>query len=169
MKILIFGSVASGKTTLAYKLSTQLDIPYYEGDCIAWGFPGEKRYKRTYEEQFEIIQQINEKDDWIVEGTYRESQKDLYVYADKIIFLDTPLLVRMYRIVNRFIKQQLGIEKCHYHSNLNMLKHMFIWTREFEDNRKQHRQRLLVYQDKLIWIHNPKELIGKMKLFDKLK
>lgn len=55
MKILIFGIVASGKTTLARKLSKILNIPFYEGDCIAWGFQGERRYKRTSEEQVNII------------------------------------------------------------------------------------------------------------------
>ncbi|MBQ8597929.1 MAG: AAA family ATPase, partial [Lachnospiraceae bacterium] len=81
MKILIFGIVASGKTTLAKKLSKELNIPYYEGDCIAWGFPGEERYKRTDEEQAEMIDKINENPDWIVEGTYRESQRAFYDYA----------------------------------------------------------------------------------------
>ncbi len=58
MKILIFGIVASGKTTLAKHLSQKLNIPYYEGDCIAWGFPNEKRYKRSNEEQKKIIDKI---------------------------------------------------------------------------------------------------------------
>lgn len=79
MKILIVGIVASGKTTLAKKLSNELGMPYYEGDCIAWGFPGEQRYKRSDEEQAEIIENINKNDNWIVEGTPRESQKILDV------------------------------------------------------------------------------------------
>lgn len=156
MKILIFGIVASGKTTLAKKLSKELGIPYYEGDCIAWGYCGEERYKRSYEEQAEIVRKINENADWIVEGTYRESQKAFYDHADKIIFLDTPLYVRKYRIVKRFIKQKLGMEKCHYKPDLNMLKAMFRWTEEFEKERPVHEERILKYRDKLIWIKRAK-------------
>ncbi|EOR27036.1 DNA topology modulation protein FlaR-related protein [Clostridium sartagoforme AAU1] len=37
MKILIFGIVASGKTTLSKELSLKYNIPCYEGDSIAWG------------------------------------------------------------------------------------------------------------------------------------
>ena len=122
MKILIFGIVASGKTTLARKLSKELSIPYYEGDCIAWGFPNEKRYKRSNEGQKEIIDKINENGAWIVEGTYRESQKVLYDLADKIIFLDTPLYIRRYRIISRFIKQKVGYEKSNYKPTYNKLK-----------------------------------------------
>lgn len=59
MKILITGIVASGKTTLARELSAKYGIPHYEGDSIAWGFLGKKRYKRTDEEQAAIIERIN--------------------------------------------------------------------------------------------------------------
>lgn len=162
MKILIFGIVASGKTTLARKLSQELNIPYYEGDCIAWGFPNEKRYKRSSEEQREIIDVINGKGAWIVEGTYRESQKILYEFADKIIFLDTPLYIRKYRIIFRFIKQKLGYEKSNYKPTYDMLKHMFIWTKDFENNRKSHIDRLMNYENKLIWIKSLSELNEKL-------
>lgn len=86
MKILIFGSVASGKTTLAKKLSKELNIIYYEGDCIAWGSLNEQRYKRSNEEQKEVIDKINKNSSWIIEGTYRESQRILYDFTDKFFF-----------------------------------------------------------------------------------
>lgn len=158
MKILIFGIVASGKTTLAKQLSKQLNIPWYEGDCIAWGFPNEERYKRTNEEQLEIIKEIDKQKEWIVEGTYRESQKILYELADKIIFLDVPLYLRKIRIVKRFIKHKLGIEKCHYKSDFEMLKYMFKWTNEFENDRFIHEERLNRYGEKVIRIKSNKEL-----------
>ena len=66
MKIFIFGIVASGKTTLAKRLSLKLRIPYYEGDCITWGFPGEERYKHTEEEQKDLIDNIDSNGDWII-------------------------------------------------------------------------------------------------------
>ena len=65
MKVLIFGIVASGKTTLAKELSKELNILYFEGDCIAWGFPNEKRYKRSDEEQKNLIGKIDENESWI--------------------------------------------------------------------------------------------------------
>lgn len=162
MKIVIFGSVASGKTMLAKLLSREMEIPYYEGDCIAWGFPGEKRYKRTDEEQMDIIKRIDEHQSWIVEGTYRRSQHLLYDLADKIIFLDTPLRKRCFCIVVRFIKQKLGVETCHYKPTMEMLQCMFSWTKDFEKNRKVHEKRLLEYQEKLIWIKSAEELKGSL-------
>ena len=158
MKIFISGIVASGKTTLAKKLSASLNIPCYEGDSIAWGFPDEKRYKRTYEEQAETIKRIDQKGDWIIEGTNRESQKMLHDMADRIFFLDTPLYIRKYRIIVRWIKQKLGLEKCNYKPDIKMLKQMFIWTNNFEKKRDEYEKYLSNYQDKLIWVHSVKEL-----------
>lgn len=68
MKIVIFGIVASGKTTLAKQLSQKLGIPYFEGDCIAWGFAGEPRFKRTDQQQEEAISAIDQNPSWIIEG-----------------------------------------------------------------------------------------------------
>lgn len=162
MKILIFGIVASGKTTLARKLSQELDIPCFEGDYIAWGFPNETRYKRTDEEQKNTITQIDKNGSWIIEGTYRESQRLIYDMADKIIFLDTPLYKRKLRIITRFIKQKTGLEKSNYRPTIKMLKLMFKWTSDFEKSRQTHERRLLTYRDKLIWIKSEDELNGKL-------
>ena len=162
MKIFIFGIVASGKTTLAIKLSQELNIPYFEGDCIAWGFPNEKRYKRSDEEQKSIIEKIDGNESWIIEGTYRESQQSAYDLADKIIFLDTPLYKRKFRIITRFIKQKIRVEKSNYIATFEMLKCMFKWTNDFEKNRQTHESRLLNYKDKLIWIKSKEELHGRL-------
>ncbi len=152
MKILIFGSVASGKTTLAKKLSRQLGIRWYEGDCIAWGYPGEERYKRSAEEQMQRVREIDARGSWIVEGTWREAQSDLWKLADRIVFLDTPLAVRRQRIWQRFVRQCLGREKSHYKPTLSMLRMMFRWTENFEKDRPEHEARLLGFAEKLIWL-----------------
>ncbi len=152
MKLFIFGSVASGKTTLAKKLSQKLNVPYYEGDCIAWGYPGEQRFKRTPAQQQERIDAIDAAGDWIIEGTWREAQSSAWQLADRIIFLDTPLFIRKKRILTRFVRQCTGKEKCNYRPTFSMLRMMFRWTEQFENDRPEHEARLLGYADKLIWL-----------------
>ncbi|MBS6501273.1 MAG: hypothetical protein KH415_06500 [Clostridium sp.] len=61
MKMVIFGIVASGKTTLSRGLSLKYNIPCYEGDSIAWGGEGEERYKRSDYEQLNRILEIDKK------------------------------------------------------------------------------------------------------------
>ncbi len=148
MKILIIGSVASGKTTLARKLSKEINIPYYEIDSIV--HDDLHKRKRTINEQKQIINSINKNDSWIIEGTLRKQLDFLLEYADKIIFIDIPISIRKRKVVTRFIKQKLKLEKSAYQPNINILKDMFKWTREFEENRKTFENKLSKYSYKLI-------------------
>ncbi|MBL4932023.1 hypothetical protein [Clostridium paridis] len=157
-KIYVIGIVASGKTTLSKKLSRELKIPHYEVDCIVWHETDTERYKRTPDKQVELIKDIDKVGEWIIEGTYRSSCHCLLDMADSIIFLDPPLWIRKYRILLRFIKQQLKIEKCHYKSDFNMLRKMYMWTRDFEDKRYEFEKMLNNYKDKLVIINNAKKL-----------
>jgi ABC-type microcin C transport system permease subunit YejB len=60
---------------------------------------------------------------------YSEKKSEiLFDLSDRIIFLDPPLIARYCRILIRYIKQKLGIEKCHYKASIHMLKMMFRWT-----------------------------------------
>lgn len=158
-KIYIVGIVASGKTTLAKRLSRKMGVPHYELDCIVHVKTDIGRYKRTPEEQVEEINRINGFGDWIIEGTYRGSCKCLLDMAEEIIFLDPPLWLRKYRILTRFIKQKLHIERCHYKSDFNMLKMMYKWTKDFEENREQFDVVLERYKNKLTRITNIKAIV----------
>lgn len=118
-KIFIVGIVASGKTTLAKELSHELNIPWYELDAIVHNQTVEGRVKVTPDEQWQVIMDIDQHGKWIFEGTDRKSYQYLYDMADRIIFLDPPVWKRKVRIVLRFIKQKLGVEKCHYKPTLD--------------------------------------------------
>ncbi len=157
-KIYIVGIVASGKTTLATKLSKALHVPWYELDCIVYEETETGRYKRTPEEQMEVIHDIDKKGDWIFEGTYRKSYHGLFEMADKIIFLDIPLWKRKVRIFTRFIKQQIGIEKCHYKADFRMLRLMYQWTDDFEKNRAGFEKMLKQFDNKLIVVSEGKDV-----------
>ena len=148
MKILIIGTVATGKTTLAKKLSKIYKIKYYEIDSIVHDDLNNGR-KRSKEEQNEIINQINKKDDWIIEGTLRENLEYLLELSDKIIYLDVPKYKRDIRILNRFIKQNLKIEKVNYKPNFIMLKNMYKWSKEDEYKKEEFKEKLNKYKNKL--------------------
>lgn len=157
MKILIIGSVASGKTSLARKLENKLNIKYFEIDSIVHN--DIKKIKRTNEEQKEIIDRINnDNKEWIIEGTLRKNLDYLLDYADKIIYLNIDVKTRKRRIIKRFIKQRLKLERCNYNSDIEMLKLMYKWTNEFEKNKSEFENKIEKYSDKLIKITNGKEI-----------
>lgn len=157
MKILIIGSVASGKTSLARKLENKLNIKYFEIDSIVHN--DIKKIKRTNEEQKEIIDRINnDNKEWIIEGTLRKNLDYLLDYADKIIYLNIDVKTRKRRIIKRFIKQRLKLERCNYNPDIEMLKLMYKWTNEFEKNKSKFENKIEKYSDKLIKITNGKEI-----------
>lgn len=159
-KIFIIGIVASGKTTLARRLSQQLKIPWYELDCVVHP---EGRPKRSPEEQVEVIHDIDRSGQWIFEGTDRPSYRCLLEMADTIIVLDPPLWKRRLRIFTRFLKQNLGIEECGYKPNLKMLGMMYKWTRDFEENRAGFEDRLAPFKSKVIRLSDNRVPIKELR------
>ncbi|MDO7908657.1 hypothetical protein Q5741_19905 [Paenibacillus sp. JX-17] len=149
-KVLIIGIVASGKTTLAQHLSLSTGIPWFELDSIVHHQIESIRIKRTADEQAEVISHIDRQGAWIMEGTDRASYQFLYDMADIIIFLDPLLWKRKLRIFTRYLKQKLGIEPCHYKPDLKMLRLMYQWTRDFEQNRPAFEYKLRSYGLKVI-------------------
>jgi len=157
-KVFIIGIVASGKTTLARRLSKEMNIPWYELDSIVYHQTETDRYKRTAADQVEVIMGIDTDGSWIFEGTDRASYQCLYEMADTIIFLDTPLWKRRIRIFTRFLRQNLGIEKCNYKPNFRMLKMMYVWTQDFENKRDQFESKLQLYSNKVIRVYDAKNI-----------
>ena len=72
MKIDIIGSVASGKTTLAKRISKKYGIPYYEKDNIVWKRTLNGDVKRNPEERDKFFYDIINENNWIVEGAPRK-------------------------------------------------------------------------------------------------
>jgi adenylate kinase family enzyme len=157
-KILIVGIVASGKTTLARQMSRRMDIPWYELDSIVHHRSIDEGSMRKPNEQVALIMEIDRGGAWIFEGVDRSSYQCLYELADTVIFLDTPLWKRKIRIFTRYLKQQLGIEKCEYTSDWAMLRNMYKWTRDSERKRGEFEAKMVLYKDKLVWVRRRKDL-----------
>jgi len=133
-KIHIIGSVGSGKTTLARSLSKTYQIPFYELDNVVWIRKDSRDIRRTEQERQEYLQSIVQADTWIIEGIHQEEWvSQSFQQADCIIFLDTPYKIRIARIIKRFIKQKIGIEKAHYQPTFSIFLKMFRWNKHFEE------------------------------------
>ena len=148
MKILIIGTVGAGKTTLAKKLSDEYNIKYYEIDSIVHDDNKNGR-KRSLEEQDKIIKKIDKQKDWIIEGTLRKNLYYLLEMAEKIIYLNVPKRKRNIRILTRYIKQKLRIEKSNYKPTITMLKAMYKWSNEHEQNKNKLEAELNKYKEKI--------------------
>ncbi|HOP65776.1 MAG TPA: DNA topology modulation protein FlaR [Bacilli bacterium] len=151
-KIYILGSVGSGKTTLAKKLSLQLGIPFYELDNVVWEFHLSGDIRRSKEEIEKIFNKILNEDNWIIEGVERPFFDRGFDEADTIIYLDLLKTTLYKRIFIRWIKQKVGLEQCRYKPDIKMLKQMIKWV-----NQGLAENKLQKYQDKL-------ELLNEQKI-----
>lgn len=159
-KIYITGSVGSGKSTLAKKLSKKLDIPYYELDRVMHKKISETRLgneKRNEKERDEIFNTIISSTERIIEDGLRECFKNGLAEADTIILLDIPYSLIQFRIIIRWVKQNLKIEKCEYIPSIYMLKFMFKWSKWYKDNKNffvqnfnQHKSKLVIWDKKKV-------------------
>jgi len=109
-KIRILGAAGSGKSHVAAGLSEKCDIPAFDLDDIFWdNRAGGYGVMAPVDEQDEGLGKILERDSWIIEGVYCRWAFESIEEADIIIVLTTPVWLRDWRIVTRFLKRKLGL------------------------------------------------------------
>ncbi|MCH4886832.1 DNA topology modulation protein FlaR [Acidaminobacter sp. JC074] len=154
MKIYIVGSVASGKSTLARKLSkitgiscTHLDglIHIKDKSNKKWG-----NTRRSEEETEDLFAKLMKEPSWLIEDAGRLCFSEGFDKADKIIHLKPSLFIRKTRIFTRYIKQKLGIEDCLYTPNLRMVKFLYGALDNYERGDDNLEKRLEAYSAKTV-------------------
>lgn len=98
MKIMIIGSVGSGKSTFARKLGEILHLPVYHLDFYFWK-PGWIETPRNEWEEFH--NQLVAKERWIIDGHYGRTLDIRMQAADVIILFDLSPLITTYRVIKR--------------------------------------------------------------------
>lgn len=103
-RIYIIGTVGSGKTSLANKLSNILKIKHYDLDNIFW----KKQYniKRDNQEREKLFNDLCNKKKWIIEGVYSSWIEEGIKKSDLIILLDIPLHTLFWRVTKRTITRE---------------------------------------------------------------
>lgn len=136
LKIDIIGAVGSGKTTLAHRIAEKFNIPCYEQDNIVWMRTSKGDVRRPDDEIENMFMNILTSDNWVIEGSPRKLLKKRYEYSEYIIFLDTNSLLRLYRILRRWIRQRIGKESYNTKPTLRFLWMNIKWHFEFNNKKK---------------------------------
>ena len=159
MKIHIIGCSGTGKTYFAKKLSDKYNIPHFDLDDIQWDNNSEGYgVKMPTDKRGELLKQILDNDSWIIEGVYYAWVLECFEQADKIYVLNIPQHIYKSRIVIRFIKRKLGLEKGKK-ENFKSLYNLLKWTNQFQNkNLKEITKILEKYDSKVVWISDSREI-----------
>ena len=161
MKIYIVGAVSSGKSTLAKKLSNQLNTPHTSLDDIVYEIDKSNplsNIKRSDLERDGLFYSIIKWENWIIEDVGRSCFKDGLKESDKIILLETNKYLRNYRILKRFFKQKFKLEKSSYNPTLKMLKNMLQWSKDYDSGKDKLKSKISIYKEKVIVLRNTKDI-----------
>lgn len=159
MKIHIIGCSGTGKTYFAKALSKKYDIPHFDLDDIQWDNNSDGYgVKMPTDKRDELLKQILNKDAWIIEGVYYAWVLESFEQADVIYVLDMPKYLYKSRIIIRFLKRKVGIEKGKKET-LKSLYNLLKWTNKYQDKNLKEITRILnQYESKVVWISDSKEI-----------
>ena len=153
MKIYIIGPVGSGKTTLSKKLSKNLGIKNYELDKVVWDDIN-GNIKRNPKKIEKLFNNIINNDDWIIEDVGRKCFKLGVVNADIVYYINLNRFILYFRIIKRWIKQKLNLEKYNYKPTIKSLFESFGWLHNDLINRKNKINELKQLNSNVIVLNN---------------
>jgi adenylate kinase family enzyme len=108
MRIMIFGDVASGKSSFATKLGAELGLPVIHLDEI---MTNTGRHQSQWGEIEVKIKQKADKSAWVMDGNAFNKDKDYRIQrADLIIIFDAPRIVTFGRYLRRYLRIRLGLD-----------------------------------------------------------
>ena len=164
-KVFITGTVGSGKTWLANKLSKELGIKHYDLDEIEW----EKKYTKRADikDKIKKINKILKTKKWIIEGIYDFWTKKAVEKSDLVIWLKPKTQTLKLRLIKRFMKNKFKRSS----ETFKDLKQLIISA----NNYNKHKEKNKAYLGHKNLVENKKNLIilendsQKKKFLQKIK
>ena len=159
MKIRIIGCSGSGKTYFAKKLSEKHNIPHFDLDDIQWDNSQDSYgVKMPVEKRDFMLNDILQQPNWIIDGVYYAWVYRSFEEADLIYVLDMPKYLYKFRIIKRFVRRKIGLEKGKKET-LTSVYNLLKWTDTFQNkNMKEIIKILETYQDKVVFIKKKSEI-----------
>ncbi|MGN6781095.1 MAG: AAA family ATPase [Marmoricola sp.] len=101
-RIAINGRAGAGKSTLARRLSSALDLPSTEIDSLQHGAGWQRRPSFV-----EDVRAVIDGERWVIEFQYDDTRPLILERADVLVWLDLPLHVTMWRVARRTLSRRI--------------------------------------------------------------
>ncbi len=151
-KIYIMSAVASGKTTLARKISHHIHIQHYNLDDIYW----KRKYDLHYSDKEcrKRLEKLVRKKEWIIEGTFSRWIEPAIKKAQLVIYLDLPFNILAYRLIKRFIIKKMKNPR---KSPDKLKDHVVMLKENYEFTSRKHMQK-----NKEAWAYIKRNLLASL-------
>lgn len=104
-RISIVGASGSGKSQLSRAVSVQTALPLHELDHIR----DETGHELLTREDFiGCVSEIAERDDWIIDGHFRDVRQIVWSRAQAVIWLNYPVSLVIWRLLRRALRRKLA-------------------------------------------------------------
>ncbi len=133
MKIRIFGCSGSGKSYLAERIQKDFKIKHYDLDEIYWDTQAYPYQRRNDIDREMMLNNITMQKDWCIEGAYTNFAVETFSKADYIIIIQKSKARCKLKVVIRYLKKKIGLEKG-LKESLKDVKDMFGLINRFENN-----------------------------------
>lgn len=160
MKIAILGYSGSGKSTLAKQLADYYEVPVLFLDTVQF-LPN--WVERDKAEGRSIVWDFMQNSSWVIDGNYNAFfQKERLEQADKIIFMNFPRRICIYRAFKRYFKYRNTTRESMTNGCIEKMDWEFIWWILHEGRtkkRRDHYNKIATdYKDKIVILKNRKEV-----------
>ncbi len=102
-RIIIIGQPGSGKTYTAQQLMRLKNIGLYAVDDLA----GRLEDQIISQQVIAAFDEIQQKREWIIDGIVHCNARKHLSKADTVIFLERPLLARVFRVIRRWCQKKI--------------------------------------------------------------
>jgi adenylate kinase family enzyme len=107
-RILVLGTIGSGKTTCARRISERLGIPCLELDSFYWEEDWINAPDSVFRER--VLDALKE-NAWVVDGMYPQVEDIILNRADTVVWLDYTFCVIMSRLIRRTFRRIITQEE----------------------------------------------------------
>lgn len=141
MRIFIFGPPGAGKSTLAFRLGRELDLPVFHIDHYFFKAPN---IHIGLVEALAELKTALPQDNWIIEGNHGAVLSLLTEQADHTIILEVSPLLCLYRVVKRYYQNDPRLKKAISAGWEEKLSWQFSWfiLRLFPKNFKKQKEQI---------------------------
>lgn len=105
MRIVVFGTTGSGKSTFAAAVAKARDMPFIELDLINWRPGWVDRSQLDLAGFISDVENAISDESWVATGSYGIVRERLWACATDLVFLDLPRSTIMAQVIKRSFKR----------------------------------------------------------------